>query len=380
MNWLKKWLPLVLTVCVWSGTYAIDYGVGIRPITPQDPTRATWFMYNLDEGDSFSDTIEVHNTTDEPKAVYLYSADAAPTSGGGHGLRQRSEPMLDFGQWVVLDQTEFILQPREKITVPFTVTIPNFVHDDFSEEEYCGGIAVEYANVDQTAQPGKVRLRKRNAVRIYNHYQDGKCGGNFEVVCHKDPRRNINRFIKVPKVILEKIILMDDYYLKECPTPPEYERTPIISVHAIPEERSPNRFALDSVLRFYYQNESSPTYTLPIQLDERGKGEIEKQLDSGEYDVALKGESHLTKFVREKEFLLGEDVHLNYVPQGKDKLLAGDVDRHQDDFINAMDISATVNAFYKKDIPYADLNKDGIVNSYDLRIELNNIYKRGEKR
>ena len=59
------------------------------------------------------------------------------------------------------------------------------------------------------------------------------------------------------------------------------------------------------------------------------------------------------------------------------RVLAGDVHVTKDNYVNGLDISATVMTLYTSDL-HADLNQDTQVNGLDLSILVVNLYKWGD--
>ncbi len=101
------------------------------------------------------------------------------------------------------------------------------------------------------------------------------------------------------------------------------------------------------------------------------------KLPEGDYAIAFKGRSHLTKVI--KRVTIDKDIQtIDFSFSGDTYLVAGDVHESKDDFIDGLDIAATVKELYTADID-ADLNHDGIVNSLDISIVVSNLYKAGEK-
>lgn len=154
---------------------------------------------------------------------------------------------------------------------------------------------------------------------------------------------------------------------------------PTIDILAYPEKRIPSRgnWSTEGRLRFYQQGDQLYSYQYEMPTSDTGYAIVDHAVADGTYDVAFKGRSHLTKFIRNVNVQENADISLDYTLNDTDRLLAGDVQYQKDDIVNSLDLSATVLVLYQSDDD-ADLNKDGIVNSLDLSIEVINLLKVGE--
>jgi cysteine-rich repeat protein len=153
-----------------------------------------------------------------------------------------------------------------------------------------------------------------------------------------------------------------------------------IKIIAHPEKRvyQYNNYDTRAYIRFYSKDEQRTPLTIYLNSNNQGWFAFDtNKLNPGFYDIALKGQSHLTHIIRNAE-ISGETTTLDFTSSNAYFLIAGDVHSSKDDFINGLDISATVEKLYQSDID-ADLNQDGIVNALDLSIVTGNLYKRGEK-
>lgn len=128
---------------------------------------------------------------------------------------------------------------------------------------------------------------------------------------------------------------------------------------------------------FYHRDLQKTVLETTVENNNFGWGLLELiDLPDGIYDVWLKGQSHLSKVLKQIE-IKEKAILLDFTFGETFYLLAGDVHESKDNFINGLDITAAVNQLYtpNKD---ADLNRDGIVNVLDISIVVNNLYKTGE--
>jgi hypothetical protein len=162
--------------------------------------------------------------------------------------------------------------------------------------------------------------------------------------------------------------------------PPEEEQSQVaINILAYPEKRVPatGNWSTRGVLNLYVPGNSSPAYTFVLQTADNGTLTVQGSVLPGVYHTSFKGLSHLTKFIRSVNFVEGGNVTLDYTFDGGVKLLAGDVALNKDNFVNSLDIAASIKNIYSSN-DHADLNRDFLVNGLDLSIELFNLYKSGE--
>jgi hypothetical protein len=137
--------------------------IGGYPALPQNKDKPGWFIYSLDPGATYSDTVVVSNTTNKEWIVDLYPADSIKSSGGGFALKQKSANMVELGSWIKLEKSEIKLKPLESKKVDFTITIPK----DLGVGDYSGAILFEKRTPEDEKSNGGVKVNLRTGVRIY---------------------------------------------------------------------------------------------------------------------------------------------------------------------------------------------------------------------
>ena len=140
-------------------------GVGGYPAHP-DPNikySESWFIYNLDLGESQDDALTVFNTTDEVQTIKIYAVDSVPSNQGNFALEAEADPKDGIGAWIKLAQTFITLQPGENQEIPFTITIPQ----NADVGEHSGGIILQKAQGRQDTLESGAAIVTRVGIRVY---------------------------------------------------------------------------------------------------------------------------------------------------------------------------------------------------------------------
>src|SRR3989344_545757 len=140
-------------------------GVGGYPAHP-DPNikySESWFIYNLDLGESQDDALTVFNTTDEVQTIKIYAVDSVPSNQGNFALEAEADPKDGIGAWIKLAQTFITLQPGENQEIPFTITIPQ----NADVGEHSGGIILQKAQGSQDQLQNGASIVTRVGIRVY---------------------------------------------------------------------------------------------------------------------------------------------------------------------------------------------------------------------
>jgi len=153
----------LMVLALFSGEAGADSGnIGGKPANPdpQNPRTSTIFIKTIQLGASAQDAIEIINNTTEEKSIEVYAVDSVRSSGGAFACAQAAEPIENAGKWVEMSSSELKLASGKKITVPFTVTVPE--QADIGEHNAC---IVIQEKKDETFQSG-IGLNFRTAVRV----------------------------------------------------------------------------------------------------------------------------------------------------------------------------------------------------------------------
>ncbi len=164
-NRIRKFFLVILLIVVTTSKVYSFGGVGGRPLEPLDSKNQSWFIYNLNAGESYNDNVVVENHSDKDVNVYLYPADSVLSTGGGFALKQIEEEMIEMGKWIKLEKNEVFLNAESSEIIPFTITIP----ENANVGESRGGIVIEKVDqVDPNNLKEGINLKLRTGVRIYN--------------------------------------------------------------------------------------------------------------------------------------------------------------------------------------------------------------------
>jgi hypothetical protein len=152
-----------------TATAATGFNFGMRPwASPGTPARSA-FTFELAPGQTVSDRVELVNSGDQPKAFYVYAADAYTTEiGGGFALHLRTDPPRDAAAWTTLPVSQYTVPARSAALVPFQLTAP----PDATPGDHTGALVAEEvlppASRDKAA--GVVPVH-RVAARLYVRVQ-----------------------------------------------------------------------------------------------------------------------------------------------------------------------------------------------------------------
>lgn len=126
------------------------------------------YSFTLNPGESKTDKITIENLDDKPLTIRVYPADSTKSSQGSFALTDISDVQRTVGMWVQFGNSVVEIPPNEKVTVPFTITIPNSI----TPGTYGGGIATETVSskgVSATGAPvlaTKARLVNKLFVKV----------------------------------------------------------------------------------------------------------------------------------------------------------------------------------------------------------------------
>lgn len=152
-----------------GGTDPTDQSSGgsfaVQPSGPNGPGGRDYFVYTLDPGDVFGDTVGISNLGTEPVTYALYATDAFNTSdSASFALLREEETPTDVGSWIELGVSQVTVDPGTRVDVPFKIEVPR----DASPGDHAGAIVAQEIP-DSTADDDGVTVdvRLRIGARVY---------------------------------------------------------------------------------------------------------------------------------------------------------------------------------------------------------------------
>lgn len=147
--------------------FAVETGtMGIYPAfwDKSDLKTKSWFIYQLDKGETKEDAVTVINNSDEILNLKIYPVDAKTTADGAFSPLMEDEPKEGVGAWIRLPFSELTLKPLEKKEIKFSITVPA----DAPVGEHAGAIIIESKKVSSINQAGVgLNIKERVGVRVY---------------------------------------------------------------------------------------------------------------------------------------------------------------------------------------------------------------------
>ena len=156
---------LLLSASVTTAGAQEPGGWGIGPAGPGNGSQRDFFVYQLQPGQGFQDTVAISNLTDAPLTFTVVARDAFNTPGdGGFALQDTDATPEDAGGWVELPVSEYTVEPRSRAEIPFNIVVP----PDAEPGDHAAGIIATLAPTnDPNAGEFDVRVERRIAARVY---------------------------------------------------------------------------------------------------------------------------------------------------------------------------------------------------------------------
>ena len=146
---------------------ALETGkMGIYPTfwDQSNPVTKSWFVYQLERGETKEDQTTVINNTAEERTFKIYAVDAKTTNDGAFSPLLEDEPKNGVGAWVSLPLSRLTLKPHEKKEIKFKINIPK----EAPVGEHAGAIIIEDSQPEQANQAGVgLNIKQRVGVRVY---------------------------------------------------------------------------------------------------------------------------------------------------------------------------------------------------------------------
>lgn len=164
-----------------SDVFGLEAGsLGIRPAYPDPKNKLTqsWFIYNLEPGESKEDAAIVTNFGGEEVTIKIYVVDSKLSNDDSFTLEMENEEKNDVGAWVKFLKEELIEETKEvgkveiekmEVTldageakeIPFIITIS----ENADVGEHSGGIVIQA--IPKERAEGQMVVVTRMGARIY---------------------------------------------------------------------------------------------------------------------------------------------------------------------------------------------------------------------
>ncbi len=150
------------------GAHAINYGgIGIYPnkseVDSKNSLSKAWFIYTLDPGEIKYGKVDIVNNSDESVEIEIYPVDAVTTSDGAFAPEPKDRKKIDVGSWVVLNETELFLDPREKRVVDFVMNVP----ENVEVGDHMGAIIAQRKKISKSSIGSGMNISTRVGARMY---------------------------------------------------------------------------------------------------------------------------------------------------------------------------------------------------------------------
>jgi len=131
---------------------------------PNNTLSQSWFIYNLNPGESKDDYLTIKNDSNQEQSIRLYAVDSTTNNMGEFALEEEAATRDNIGKWIVPEADNLILKPKEEKQVKFNISIPN----DAISGEISGGIIVqkELTEAQKNTKSGFV-ISTRIGIRVY---------------------------------------------------------------------------------------------------------------------------------------------------------------------------------------------------------------------
>lgn len=138
----------------------------VRPKLRDGEQERPNFSFDLDNGATVNDAVEIRNFGKSDISLKVYAADGMTSEIGAVDLLASGEKSTDVGSWITLEKHDVTVAPGKNVIVPFTMKVP----DEIESGDHTGGIVTSFLvpSHDQNGNPITIdrRLGSRVSVRI----------------------------------------------------------------------------------------------------------------------------------------------------------------------------------------------------------------------
>ena len=136
---MKKNLSIFFALATFLSLTAISHAD--YTVIPGSPYERQ-FNLEVEPGSRQSASIVIKNLGNNAETLNIYSADATHSAQGTFAITTKNTEQFHIGNWISFEEDKVIIPPREEITIPFIIEIP----ENATPGSYAGGIAVEQSS------------------------------------------------------------------------------------------------------------------------------------------------------------------------------------------------------------------------------------------
>jgi hypothetical protein len=130
---------------------------------PAEPSTKANLSYELAPGGVTTDSVTVWNYSDHPLTFRVYATDAFTTPTGAYDLLPRTQPPVDVGSWVQLDQGSVTVPANSGRGINLTLRVPA----DAFPGDHSGGVVASLTTPTTGADGKEVDVENRTGTRLY---------------------------------------------------------------------------------------------------------------------------------------------------------------------------------------------------------------------
>lgn len=134
----------------------------VRPTPVEGTASRPNFSFDIEGGETISDTVRVRNFGTAPLTLALYASDALTSKSGALDLLPAGTKPKDVGAWIHLDTDSVSLEPGAFVDVPFTMDVPRKA----ASGDHTGGIVTSVTTETTGKDDSPVLLDRRLGTRV----------------------------------------------------------------------------------------------------------------------------------------------------------------------------------------------------------------------
>jgi len=150
-----------------SGQFLESWALSPTGSDPTQPGTRTALTYNVAPGAVQQDSVSLWNYSDVPLTFHVYATDAFNNGTGDFTLLPSDHKPTDVGSWVQLKTGIVDVAPKERVDLPFTVTVPK----DATPGDHTAGIVASVPTDTIDPNGNRVTVDRRTGSRLYLRVQ-----------------------------------------------------------------------------------------------------------------------------------------------------------------------------------------------------------------